>query len=123
MSNLNQETKKKPMRYMNHKSTSHKVVAPPQPVFEVTFGCHYRAITCLKIAAPSGEEARRIAETLIQDSRIEGPEDPPKEYIASMGNTHLLKSSLLSVKPQKHPKVFDLVGVDLPGFLDSELPK
>src|SRR5579862_2997810 len=109
------------MKYKNNKSVGHKIVGHSQPVFEVTFGCHFRAIRCFKIAAPSGEEATRIAETLNQNSRIECPEDPPKAYIASMGTTHLLKSSLLSVKPQQHPKVFDLAGVDLPGFLNSEI--
>jgi hypothetical protein len=89
-------------------------------VFDLTFGCRYRTISCLKIAAHSHEEATKIAQDVLRDSRLHpSDEDAPAEYLAAMGMTQLLDSSLLGIRPGTDPKKFDMGDADLGKFLGA----
>ncbi|HZR17882.1 MAG TPA: hypothetical protein VFE51_11205 [Verrucomicrobiae bacterium] len=106
------------MKYKNKKSVGHRVIGQTTPVFEVTFGCYYKTITSLKVEAPGPEEATVVAESVIRESRIEGPDEgAPSAWIGSAGVTQLVKFSLLAVRPQGHPNNYDLTGINFGEYL------
>ena len=91
-------------------------------MFDVTFGCHYRAIKCIKIAATSADEASKLAESVLQNVRVEPGEETPPDFLNSMGATQLVSSKLLGIRPERDPKVFDMCGADFGTFLGREKP-
>ncbi|HZR17881.1 MAG TPA: hypothetical protein VFE51_11200 [Verrucomicrobiae bacterium] len=107
------------------KNTKHE--KPPgsflKPEFQVTTVSTHRSVAAFKIAADTPDEAKQIAEKLVEKSILIYPAEDlgiPQGVTDSIGHTGLKESSVVGVMPALKKGGFDLTA--LPELLGINKP-